>query len=256
MKESIKNLKKTSPLNPLKVDLHLHTADDPHDRVRHTAKELIAQAAAQRFDVLAITNHHRLTASQDLSLFAKEMGILLIPGIEVSIRRRHVLILNPPPGKSCSDFTSLAKLRRPETLIVAPHPYFPGTHCLNGLLLRHLELFDAIEYCHFYSVGINFNIKAIEVSESKGIPLVGNSDTHFLSQLGTTYSLIHAEKSLEAIFAAIRENRVDVITRPLSPLEMGSILRRFFRMKLRRKRIVKHRWPRPVQKTDFSEFAP
>jgi DNA-binding NtrC family response regulator len=98
-------------------------------------------------------------------------------------------------------------------------------------------------------------MRAIEVSQSNGIPLVGNSDTHFLSQLGTTYSLIYAEKNLEAVFAAIRENRVDVITRPLSPLEMGSIVRRFFRMKLRRKRIAERRWPRPVQDADFIEMA-
>ncbi len=239
----------------LKVDFHLHTADDPHDRVRHSAKELISKAADEGFDVLSITNHHQMTFSQDLASFARDRGILLIPGVEVTIRRRHVLILNPPPGKPWGDFTSIARLRRPETLIIAPHPYFPGTHCLNGLLLRHIELFDAIEYCHFYSVGINFNIKAIEVSESRGIPLVGNSDTHFLSQLGTTYSLINAEKNLEAIFAAIRENRVDVITRPLSPFEMGSIARRFVRMKLRRKRVGKRRWPMAANQPDFIELA-
>jgi predicted metal-dependent phosphoesterase TrpH len=255
MKESTKSPKQNMSPKPLKIDFHLHTADDPLDRVRHTAKELISKAANEGFDVLSITNHHHVTFDEDLSSFARERGILLIPGVEATIRRRHVLILNPVPGKPCSDFTSLAKFRRPETLIIAPHPYFPGTHCLNGLFLKHLELFDAIEYCHFYSVGINFNMRAIEVSESNGIPLVGNSDTHFLSQLGTTYSLIYAEKSLEAIFTAIREKKVDVITRPLSPLEMGSIVRRFLRMKLRGKRIVRHRWPRSVQNADFIEMA-
>jgi len=84
---------------------------------------------------------------------------------------------------------------------------------------------------------INFNQKALEVCQSFGFPLVGNSDTHFLSQLGTTYSLIYAEKNLESIFAAIRGNRVEVVTRPLKPLEMGSIANRFLRMKLRGKRI-------------------
>jgi hypothetical protein len=67
--------------------------------------------------------------------------------------------------------------------------------------------------------------------------LVGNSDAHFLSQLGTTYSLIYAEKNLDSIFAAIRGNRIEVVTRPLRPLEMGSIANRFLRMKLRRKKM-------------------
>jgi predicted metal-dependent phosphoesterase TrpH len=220
------------PLKPLKADLHLHTAEDPLDRIRYTAKEIISKAADEGFEVLSITNHQIVTFSSELFFYAQERGILLIPGVEVTIRRRHVLLLNPPPGKTCSDFSHLSKLRRPETLIVAPHPYFPGTYSLNGHLLKHRNLFDALEYCHFYSPRINFNQKAIEVAQSHGFPLIGNSDTHFLSQFGTTYSLIYAEKNIESIFAAIRGKRVAVVTRPLTPFEMGWIARRFLRMKL------------------------
>jgi len=232
LKESIT---KTKRRRPLKADLHLHTAEDPLDRVRYTAKELISKAADQDFDVISITNHHQMTFNHDLLSYAQERGVLLIPGVEMTIQRRHVLVLNPPPYKMCSDFLSLSKLRRPETLIVAPHPYFPGSYSLNGHLLKHLNLFDALEYCHFYSSMINFNQRALEVCQSLGLPLVGNSDAHFLSQMGTTYSLIYAEKNLESIFAAIRGNRVEVVTRPLKHLEMGSIANRFLRMKLRGK---------------------
>ena len=232
MKESIA---KTRRQRPLKADLHLHTAEDPLDRVRYSAKELISKAADENFDVISITNHHQMTFNHDLHSYARERGILLIPGVEMTIQRRHVLVLNPPQDRMCSDFLSLSKLRRPETLIVAPHPYFPGTYSLNGYLLKHRNLFDALEYCHFYSSMINFNQRALEVCQSFGFPLVGNSDAHFLSQMGTTYSLIYAEKNLNSIFAAIRGNRVEVVTRPLKHLEMGSIANRFLRMKLRGK---------------------
>jgi hypothetical protein len=234
VKESILKTKRPSPL---KADLHLHTAEDPLDRIRYTAKELISKAADEHFDVISITNHHRVTFNHDLLSYARERGILLIPGVEMTIHRRHVLVLNPPPHRICSDFLSLSKLCRQETLIVAPHPYFPGTYSLNGYLLKHLDLFDALEYCHFYSSMINFNQRALEVCQTFGFPLIGNSDAHFLSQLGTTYSLIDAEKNLDSIFAAIRGNRVEVVTRPLKPLEMGSIANRFLRMKLRGKKI-------------------
>jgi predicted metal-dependent phosphoesterase TrpH len=232
LKESILRTKRQ---RPLKADLHLHTAEDPLDRVRYTAKELISKAADEHFDVISITNHHRMTFNNDLFSYARERGILLIPGVEMTIQRRHVLVLNPPPDRVCSDFHSLAKLCRPETLIVAPHPYFPGTYSLNGYLLKHQKIFDALEYCHFYSSIINFNQKALRICQSYGFPLVGNSDSHFLSQLGTTYSLIYAEKNLNSIFEAIRGNRVEVVTRPLKPMEMGSIANRFLRMKLRGK---------------------
>lgn len=235
---------KNKRLRPLKVDLHLHTAEDPLDSVRYTAQELISKAADHGFDVISITNHHRMTFSQDLSSYAEQRGILLIPGTEMTIHRRHVLVLNPPPHHGCSDFFSLANLRRPETLIIAPHPYFPGTYSLNGYLLEHLNLFDALEYCHFYSRKINFNRRAVEVSQFFGLPLLGNSDAHFLSQMGSTYSLIYAEKSLPAVFAAIRQNKVKVVSRPLRHSEMGSIANRFLGMKLRAK-IIKPHSPHP-----------
>ncbi len=223
---------KNERMRPLKADLHLHTAEDPLDHVRYTARELISKAADEGYDVISITNHHQMTFNQDLFYHAKGMGILLIPGVEMTIQRRHVVVLNPPPHKMCADFSSLSNLRRPETLIIAPHPYFPGTYSLNGYLLKHLNLFDALEYCHFYSPMINFNQRAVEVSQSFGFPLIGNSDAHFFSQLGATYSLIYAEKNLAAVFAAIRQNKVKVVSRPLRYLEMGSIANRFLRMKL------------------------
>jgi predicted metal-dependent phosphoesterase TrpH len=238
MKEPMHPYKTKRGPRPLKADLHLHTAEDPHDRVAYSAKELISRAAEEGFEVLSITNHQRLTFNKTLSSYAKERGILLIPGMEVSIRRRHVLLLNPPAGKTFPDFSSLFALRRPDNLIIAPHPYFPNPRSLNGLLLKNLKLFDAIEYCHFYSARMNFNQKAIAVSESHGLPLVGNSDTHFLSQLGTTYSLIYAKKDPEAIFAAIRANHVEVITRPLSPVKLGFLLGQFFSMKFWRQRDI------------------
>lgn len=217
----------------LKADLHLHTAEDPVDCVRYAAKELISKAADEGFDVISITNHQQITFNQDLFSLAKEKGILLIPGIEMTVQGRHVLVLNPPSYGRCSDFFSLSKMRRAETLIIAPHPYYPGTTSLNGYLFKYLNLFDALEYSHFYSQMINFNQKAVKVSQSFGLPLVGTSDAHFFSQLGATYSLIYAENNLEAIFGAIRQNRVKVISRPLKHLEMGSIAARLLKMKLR-----------------------
>ena len=237
MKECIVKNKRA---RPLKADLHLHTAEDPLDHVRYTAKELIAKAADEGFDVISITNHHLMTFTQDLFSYAQGMGILLIPGIEMTIKRRHVLVLNPPPHKKCSEFSALSELRRPETLIIAPHPYFPGAYSLNGYLLKHLDLFDALEYCHFYSHMINFNRRAVKVCKSFSFPLVGSSDAHFISQLGATYSLIYAEKNLESVFTAIRQNKVKVISRPLKNLEMGSIANRFLRMKVQAA-IIKHR---------------
>lgn len=227
---------------PLKADLHIHTAEDPRHQISYTARDLISIAADAGYDVLAITNHQCLTFGKRLYSYAKERGILLIPGMEVTLRRRHVVLLNPPSGRSFPDFSSLLAMQRPDALVLAPHPYFPNPYSLNGLLLKHLRYFHAIEYCHFYSQGINFNQMALRVSEAHGIPVVGNSDAHFLSQFGTTYSLLHAEKDPESIFQAIREGRSEVVSRPLSPLEMGALLGRFAGMKLLVEKNKRQKW--------------
>jgi hypothetical protein len=110
--------------------------------------------------------------------------------------------------------------------------------------MEHIELFDALEFCHFYSQRINFNLRAVEVSRSFGLPLIGNSDAHFFSQLGSTYSLVYAEKNLESVFEAIRQNRLKIVSRPLKHLEMGSIANRFLRMKIRAK--ISKRRPKKI----------
>jgi len=65
---------------PLKVDLHLHTAEDPCDRVSHTARELISKAVEDGFDVLAITNHQCLTYNKRLSAYARKEEFFLSRG--------------------------------------------------------------------------------------------------------------------------------------------------------------------------------
>ena len=86
MKERIDTEPRIKGPRPLKADLHLHTAEDPNDRVSYTAKELISKAADQGFEVLAITNHQCLTFNQRLSAYARERGILLIPGMEINVQ--------------------------------------------------------------------------------------------------------------------------------------------------------------------------
>jgi predicted metal-dependent phosphoesterase TrpH len=217
---------------PLKADFHIHTAEDPLDRVPYTAQELILKAADDGFEVLAITNHHCRTFDQKLFSFARDLGILLIPGMETTIQERHVLVLNPPANVTFSDFSSLGSMNRPDRMVVAPHPYFPGLHSLNGYLKKNLHFFHALEYCHFYSSRINFNHRALTLSQSSGLPMLGNSDSHFLEQLGTTYSLIYAQKDVESVFSAIRQGKVEVVSRPLSSLRMGSIMGRFLGRKM------------------------
>ena len=79
----------------LKVDLHTHTCEDPQDRISYNAFQLIDRAALKGFDALAITNHDFVLYNDKLVKYAAEKGILLIPGMELTLSKKHVLLINP-----------------------------------------------------------------------------------------------------------------------------------------------------------------
>jgi predicted metal-dependent phosphoesterase TrpH len=212
----------------LKADFHIHTREDPHDFIRHTAVELLHEAARQGFDVIAITCHNKRLWNEDLRRRAEDLGIVLIPGVEAAIEGRHTLLLDMPYSRlRVRNFQHVRRLKRDGGLVIAPHPFFPAPKCLKGKLRENVDLFDAIEFSHFYTQRVDFNRKAVAYARLMGVPLVGTSDCHRLWQLGTTYTLVDAAaRTKEAVFDAIREGRVRVVTAPLRPLRR---LERVFR---------------------------
>lgn len=207
----------------LKADLHLHTRERERF-ITYDARGLIDRAARSGFRVLSITNHDTVTFSTDLQAYARDQGILLIPGTEATIEGKHVLLYNlDVPLARIRSFADLRRLRQPEWLVVAPHPFFPGSICLGDRLLEEIDLFDAIEFSHFYTPRIDFNRSAVRLAREAGLPLLGTSDSHVTRQLGTTYSLIEGVPTLSSVLGAIRKGQVRVESRPLTLRECASI---------------------------------
>ena len=202
----------------LKVELHTHTSDDPADWIPHSAHALIDRAAALGYDALAITLHDRQFDVRPLAAYAADRGIVLIPGIEKTIEGRHVLLLNfDRSAEDVETFDDLAKLKqRCRGLVVAPHPFFPMPCCLHGKMDRHASLFDAVECNAMYTATLNFNRPAERWARRHGKPMVGNGDVHRLEQLGTTYSLVDADRDPASICEAIAAGRVRVATSPVT----------------------------------------
>lgn len=207
----------------LKADLHLHTREG-EAFISYTAPVLIDRAAAQGFQVLAITNHDTLTMSPRLADYARRRGILLIPGAEATIEGRHVLLYNfDVPVSAIGTFERLRRFKGPDWLVVAAHPFFPAPISLGRRLREEIDVFDAIELSHYYTPAVDFNRKAVALAQETGLPLLGCSDSHFTRQLGTTYSLVDAEPTVDCVVEAIRRGRVRVVSHPLRLHAMVSI---------------------------------
>ena len=210
----------------MKVELHAHTSDDPADRIPHTTEQLIDHAAALGYGGLAITLHDRWFDAALLAGYARERGITLLSGIECTIGRTHVLVLNTPREvehvRRWADLEALKRATR--ALVVAPHAFYPIGSAIGARGLAEAgAIVDALEVNAMYTRRIDFNRRAVEWARRHGLPLVGNTDLHRLTQMGTTASIVDVEDgaSADAVCDAIRAGRVHVETSPLSLLRAG-----------------------------------
>lgn len=206
----------------LKVDLHTHTADDPEESIQHTSCELIDKAYYLGFDAISITNHNAISFSGYLRDYARERGIVLIPGVEINVRGKHVLVVNAHEKiLEARTFDDLRRLRTPANMVVAPHPYFPDFSSLMWLVGKNIDVFDALEFSWFYHSRINFNRFALRTAAKYGLPLLCTSDCHHLEKFGSAYSLVEAEKDAEAIIDAVKAGRLEIAANPLKLIEFG-----------------------------------
>src|ERR1700726_3593308 len=78
----------------IKVDLHIHTHDDPKDVIDYSAHQLLERARELGFGVLAITLHDAVFDRREVFADAAAMGILLIPAAEVRLQGADAILLN------------------------------------------------------------------------------------------------------------------------------------------------------------------
>jgi predicted metal-dependent phosphoesterase TrpH len=204
------------------VDFHVHTREDPKDYVRYTARRLFERAAELGFDALAVTNHDQGVYTPALARAAEAAGILLIPGVEITADKAHIVVLNPgfEPRPECFSLRDLPRLYGAQSLTIAPHPFFHFFKSLRKRLFPLLPWIDAIEFTCYHNSLLNLNKAAVRAARTFGKPLVGNSDSHDLRQFGMTYSLVDAEKDAASIISAVKAGRVEIRTRPMPIVSM------------------------------------
>jgi predicted metal-dependent phosphoesterase TrpH len=200
-----------------RIDLHGHCQGDPLDDIGHTIHQHIDHAHASGLDAIALTWHRRIFADESAIAYAREKGVLLIPGVETELfGRHHTIVLNVAPGEIPANPT-LEDLRRirqnPDYFVLAPHPYYPHSCCLGKTIDEYPECFDGVEWCHYHfkwiPSAISPNERARRWAKKQGKPLIACSDAHDLHALGQFYSEVDAEElSAPALFAALRAGRV------------------------------------------------
>jgi predicted metal-dependent phosphoesterase TrpH len=205
----------------IKLDLHIHTLDDPKDTLDYTAHELLARAKTLGFRVLAITLHDAVFQNEAVFEDAAAMGILLISAAEMRLGGADIVLLNlsPEEAESLKNFDDVRRLRaaRGDSIFTfAPHPFYVMGGSIGGKRLReNIDCFDAIEICHFHKGWFDRNRPARDFATAFSRPLLATSDAHQLNAFGSHYTSIPplAELRAENVFAALRSG-VGRITSP------------------------------------------
>src|SRR5438477_13091151 len=179
----------------IKVDLHIHTLDDPKDVIDYSAHELLERAKHLGFGVLAITLHDAVFERAEVFADAAAMGILLIPAAEVRLEGADIILLNVSSDevaalKTFNDVRQLRARRGLSIFTFAPHPFYVLGGSIGERLLDEIDCFDAIELCHFHKGLFNLNRRAVKVAEQFGKPLIATSDAHQLHAFGRHYASI------------------------------------------------------------------
>ncbi|MBD3313765.1 hypothetical protein GF345_04955 [Candidatus Woesearchaeota archaeon] len=210
----------------LKIDLHTHAGKDRDHALAYSPRQLIDRTAKLGYDILSITNHETLTFSKDIKDYAKKRGILLIPGIEKRIENKEVIILNADKkAENLRTFRDLKRYRETkDVFVMAPHPFYPDPKALHSRLAENIELFDSIEFSHFYLSWWTFNSRAAEIAEKHRLPLIGTSDCHMFEQLNRTYTLAESEKNIQSLFESLRKRKIKLVTEPLGLIEAIRII--------------------------------
>jgi len=190
----------------LACDLHVHTnySKDGESSV----EEILRQAEREGLDAIVISDHDTVEgAKKALTL---PSTVLVIPGIEVSTKQGHLLVLGVteiiPAGLDVVATVDIA--HRLGGLCILPHPYHVWRHGVARRKKAGMNVVDAVEaFNSRYIVG-SANQKAARVAKRLGKPCVGGSDAHNARFVGFGRTYVESEKSVPAILEAIRAGRV------------------------------------------------
>ena len=219
----------------IKVDLHIHTLDDPKDVIDYSAHQLLERAKQLGFGALAITLHDTVFDRAEVFADAAAMGILLIPAAEVRLQGADIILLNVSAEEvaALKTFDHVRKLRARRGLSIftfAPHPFYVLGGSIGERLLDEMDCFDAIEVCHFHKGLFDLNRRAVKVATQFGKPLIATSDAHQLHAFGRHYTSVPrpTELTSENVFVALRNGPRRVVSPSASIVDLVSATYFFF----------------------------
>ncbi|WP_455277367.1 PHP domain-containing protein [[Eubacterium] cellulosolvens] len=186
---------------PLKLDIHIHTINSGDSKI--IPKAVPEKIKSKGLDGIALTEHNKLF-KYDLQ------GIIVLPGIEISTKRGHLLALGLDENikKGMSMDWTIKEVKRHNGIAIIAHPYSISARAdLNSLNIKP----DAIETLNARIMFCNISSKlAKRKANQLMLPTTGGSDSHILDTIGDAYTTVYAKsRSIEDILEAFRKGNIE-----------------------------------------------
>lgn len=228
----------------LKGELHSHTI---HSDGKLTSQELVAQALQNQFDFLAVTDHNTNSALGEIEITALNtlkngyLGLLIIPGIELTTFHGHALALGVErwvdwrTGYRGWKMEDAARLTRAMGgVFIIAHPNDVGTPICTGCKWEYadidLDLVDAIEIWNGRWAGsVDKNPKSLQAWQTMQegphrIPATCGADYHQTGEWGEGIPITYvyaSELSAPAVLEGVRQGRVILSSGPWLRLQVS-----------------------------------
>jgi predicted metal-dependent phosphoesterase TrpH len=167
-----------------------------------TPEQLIFYAKKRGLDGIAVTDHNRLDGALNM---AKATDFLIVPGMEITSAKGHVLGLNVreqiPKGLSVDE--TVDKIHEAGGTAIACHPYAPFKMGVGDSVNSK---FDAVEVINSSAFPFRRSVKHAELIAARlGIGRVAGSDAHYGPEIGCAYTIVEAEQNCDEICKAINK---------------------------------------------------
>jgi predicted metal-dependent phosphoesterase TrpH len=223
------------------ADLHIHSVHS-HDGTCTVSAILKYVADNTDLDVIAITDHDKVTGIKEAVALGPKYGIEVIPGCEVSTAQGHLLALFiteiVPAGLSLIETIKI--VGRMGGLCIVPHPEAAGIGGLHAAQIATAvsdpDVAKILVGIETYNGGLFFprtNQIGIALASSLNLASLGCSDSHILSTIGQGKTEFEGTTAADLRKALVEHTTTAHVSHGLQgPMVLGHWFPHFFLRKM------------------------
>jgi len=157
-------------------------------------------------DGIVICDHNTIEGGYRIAEWVdnNDIELLVIPGVEVSTSRGHLIVLLPQRDFKIGEHPEevIKTAHKDGSIVIAPHPFHRFRHGIGKI-----KGVDAIEVINSKYI-LSYSNKLAEIyAHSENIPEVGGSDSHIPSTVGIAYTEVYTAGGMDDVIEAVCDGK-------------------------------------------------